>query len=137
MAGIAHPGSVAAQGDRASDPPVDPSVEKKQHWASLSVGRDLDGMRTPVARRQPAVYDQARSLTVSNRLLPSGVAPSACLGTITEEFLGRVRDSTVALVTAVDVTTWNTISVALSTEEADQTRTDVVRYEVLHVSTAA
>mgnify|MGYP003378168277 CR=1 FL=1 len=57
-------------------------------------------MRTPVARRQPAVYDQARSLTVSNRLLPSGVAPSACLGTITEEFLGRVRDSTVALVTA-------------------------------------
>ena len=85
----------------------------------------------------PADYSAARSLTVTTVPLPDGAAPSHCIEGITADFLATTIDSTVARVTAVDVTTWTAILVELSTHEADQSSTGATAYEVLHVSTAA
>lgn len=85
----------------------------------------------------PADYTQARSLTITNLALPTGVAPVHCLDAITEQFLASVGKSTIALISAVDVTTWNVILVELSITPADQNTADAISYEVLHVSTAA
>ena len=85
----------------------------------------------------PADYSAARSLTVKTVPLPDGAAPSHCIEGITADFLATTIDSTVARVTAVDVTTWTAILVELSTHEADQSSTGATAYEVLHVSTAA
>jgi len=48
--------------------------------------------------------------------------------------LNSVADSTVTLVTAVDVTNWNAIFVELSNRESDQSVTGSLSYEVLHMS---
>ena len=82
----------------------------------------------------PADYTAARSLTVKTVPLPTNTAPSRCIDGVTAEFLDATTDSTVARVTAVDVTTWTAILVELSTHEADQSSTDVTAYEVLHIS---
>lgn len=82
----------------------------------------------------PADYTAARSLTVKTVPLPTNTAPSRCIDGITAEFLDATTDSTVARVTAVDVTTWTAILVELSTHEADQSSTDVTAYKVLHIS---
>lgn len=131
-------------------------------YAPFYVWRDIDGMRqfcwgepgySAIVRdfgrhsiqdwtvRQlvdgPADYSAARSLTVKTVPLPTNTAPSQCIDDITAEFLATATDSTVARVTAVDVTTWTAILVELSTHEADQSSTGATAYEVLHVSTAA
>ncbi len=85
----------------------------------------------------PADYAQTRSLTITNVPLPTGVAPVHCLDATTELFLASVGESTIALVSAVDVTTWNVVLVELSSMPADQSTADAISYEVLHVSTAA
>ncbi|UYM06292.1 DUF4865 family protein [Solicola gregarius] len=131
-------------------------------YAPFYVWRDIDGMRNfcwgepgyaAIVRdfgRQPiqdwtvhkivdgpAANAQARSLTVKTMPLPMGTAPSRCVDALTEDPLSRLDDTTVSLVTAVDVTTWNLIVVELSTKEADHVATDVAAYEVLHVSASA
>lgn len=83
----------------------------------------------------PAAHPEARSLTIATVPLPTRTAPSGCLDPITEEFLACSADTTVALVTAVDVRSWNAVLVELSSTEADQGAADV--YEVLHVSSGA
>lgn len=85
----------------------------------------------------PAAYREARGLTVTTVPLPAGAAPSQCLDDVTGEFLDGATEAIVALVTAVDVTGWNVILVELGTGEADQSRPDVMAYEVLHVSCGA
>ncbi|MDX1878748.1 DUF4865 family protein [Mycolicibacterium sp. 141076] len=130
-------------------------------YAPFYVWRDIDGMRnfcwgepgfSAIVRdfgRQPiqdwtlhkivhgpAAYAQARSLTAKSASLPSAGSPSDCLDSITQRFLEHVEDTTVALVTAVDITSWTLIQVELTTEEPDQTLTHVAAYEVLHVSAA-
>ena len=130
-------------------------------YAPFYVWRDIDGMRQfcwgepgysaivrdfgrhPIhdwtvqqLKRGPAGYSLARSLTVTTVSLPVGVAPSQCLEGITADFFGSACDSTVARVSAVDVTNWEVILVELSTCEADESSTDVTTYEVLHVSAA-
>lgn len=85
----------------------------------------------------PVDSADAHSLTITTLPLPADAAPSRSLETVTEEFLASVRDGTVALVTAVDVTSWNVIRVELSSQEADQTAPGAISYEVLHVSAAA
>lgn len=84
-----------------------------------------------------AEYSDARSLTVKNVPLPASAAPSDCIEGTTADFLAVNTDSTVARITAIDVTTWDAILVELSTREADESSTDVTAYEVLHVSAAA
>lgn len=84
----------------------------------------------------PAAYTEARSLTIATSPLPFGSAPSTCLDAVTEDFLSSATGSTVALVTAIDVTSWNAILVELSSREADQSSADAVTYEVLHISSA-
>lgn len=131
-------------------------------YAPFYVWRDIDGMRqfcwsepgySAIVRdfgRQPiedwtvhqlvlgpANYSEARSLTVKAVPLPTSDAPSRCIDGITAEFLSKATDSTVARVTAIDVTTWTAILVELSTHESDQSSTDVTAYEVLHISAAA
>ena len=69
--------------------------------------------------------------------LPASAAPSDCIEGTTADFLAVNTDSTVARITAIDVTTWDAILVELSTREADESSTDVTAYEVLHVSAAA
>lgn len=130
-------------------------------YAPFYVWRDIDGMRQfcwgepgysaivrdfgrhPIhdwtvqqLKRGPAGYSLARSLTVTTVSLPVGVAPSQCLEGITADFFGSACDSTVARVSAVDVTNWEVVLVELSTCEADESSTDATTYEVLHVSTA-
>lgn len=95
-----------------------------QDW---TVHRFVDG---------PAAYAQACSLTLTTATLPTEDAPSANLDAVTQAFLSTTSDTTVALVTAVDVTTWNLILVELSSQDADQSRTDAEVHEVLHISTA-
>ncbi|MDU0479576.1 DUF4865 family protein [Staphylococcus chromogenes] len=85
----------------------------------------------------PADYSAARSLTIKTVPLPTNTAPFHCIENITSEFLTTATGSTVARVTAVDVTTWTVILVELSTREADKCAIDSTTYEVLHVSTAA
>lgn len=85
----------------------------------------------------PADYSAARSLSVKTVTPPSNTAPSNCIDDITSEFLAATTDSTIARVTAVDVTTWNVILVELSTHETNQSTTGATAYEVLHVSAAA
>lgn len=85
----------------------------------------------------PADYTQARSLRITSVPLPTGVAPVHCLDAITQRFLASADESTIALITAVDVTSWNVILVELSSSHADQTAADAISYEVLHISTAA
>lgn len=134
----------------------------RNSYAPFYVWRDLDGLRSfcwgepgysAIVRdfgRQPiqgwtvdqlidgpATYDEARSLTVTNVPLPTGVAPSQCLAAMTDQFLASIEHSTVALVTAVDVTAWSVALVELSSKSADQSRGDAVCYEVRHVSSAA
>ncbi|WP_217182954.1 DUF4865 family protein [Streptomyces sp. AC495_CC817] len=129
-------------------------------YAPFYVWRDIDGMRSfcwgepgysSIVRdfgRQPiqdwtvhtlvggpADYSQARSLSMRSVPLPLGAAPVDCLDAITEQFLAGVSESTVALVSAVDVTTWNVVLVELSSDPADQNDADSANYEVLHVST--
>lgn len=82
-------------------------------------------------------YSTARSLTVAKFPLPTSTAPSDCVDAVTADFLATATDSTIARVTAVDVSTWNIILVELSSQEADQSSTDVITYEVLHTSAAA
>lgn len=131
-------------------------------YAPFYVWRDIDGMRkfcwgelgySAIVRdfgRQPiqdwtvhqlvdgpADSADARSLTITTLPLPADAAPSRSLEAVTEEFLSSGTDDTVALVTAVDVTTWNVIRVGLSRQEAGQSATGAISYEVLHVSTAA
>lgn len=130
-------------------------------YAPFYVWRDLDGMRnfcwgepgySAIVRdfgRQPiqdwtlhqlvdgpAAYAEARSLTITTAPLPTSAPPSLCLNAITEEFLGSATATTVALVTAVDVTSWNAILVELSSREAAQDATAAAAYEVLHLSRA-
>jgi len=87
----------------------------------------------------PADYDQTRSLTVKTVGLSTKDAPGIALQNTTEHFLTHVSDTTVALVTAVDVTTWNLILVELTTQEVDHAsvEADTVAYDVLHLSTSA
>ncbi|MFJ3490652.1 DUF4865 family protein [Leifsonia aquatica] len=130
-------------------------------YAPFYVWRDIDGMRSfcwgepgyssiirdfgrqPIQDwtlhrivRGPADYDSARSLTVETLPLPTDAPPSRSLDQITEQFLLRPAGTTVALVTAVDVTSWSLIRVTLSTIEPNQSSTRVAAYEVLHVSTS-
>lgn len=131
-------------------------------YAPFYIWRDIDGMRnfcwgepgySSIVRdfgRQPIQdwtvhklvagpgdYSQANSLSITSVPLPTGVAPVHCLDAITEQFLSNVGESTIALVTAVDVTMWNAVLVELSSDPADQSTTDSISYEVLHVSTTA
>lgn len=131
-------------------------------YAPFYVWRDIDGMRkfcwgelgySAIVRdfgRQPiqdwtihqlvdgpADSADAHSLTIATLPLPAGATPAHGLEAITKEFLASATDDTVALVTAVDVTTWNVIRVELSSRGADQIAVGAVSYEVLHVSTAA
>lgn len=82
----------------------------------------------------PISYADAHSLTLTTVSLPVDIAPSLCLDSVTQDFLNSVADSTVTLVTAVDVTNWNAIFVELSNRESDQSMTSSLSYEVLHVS---
>ena len=79
----------------------------------------------------------ARSLTVKTVPLPTSTAPSHCIEDITADFLAASTDSTIARVTAVDITTWTVILVELSSHDADQSPTNAIAYEVLHVSATA
>ncbi|MDQ0708610.1 hypothetical protein QFZ52_001262 [Arthrobacter woluwensis] len=131
-------------------------------YAPFYVWRDIDGMRnfcwgepgySSIVRdfgRQPIQdwtvhrlvagpgdYSQARSLSITNTPLPTGIAPARCLDAIAQQFLSRVSESTISLVSAVDVTTWNVVLVELSSAPSDQRSTDSDIYEVLHVSTSA
>ena len=73
-------------------------------------------------------------LTLTTVPLPVDVAPSLCLDSVTQDFLNSIADSTVTLVTAVDITNWNAIFVELSNRESDQSVTGSLSYEVLHMS---
>ena len=84
--------------------------------------------------RGPISYADARSLTLTTVSLPVDIAPSLCLDSVTQDFLNSVADSTVTLVTAVDVTNWNAIFVELSTRASDHSVTSSLSYEALHVS---
>lgn len=131
-------------------------------YAPFYVWRDIDGMRafcwgepgySAIVRdfgRQPiqdwtvhrlvdgpADYADARSLTIGSVPLPADVAPSRSLDALTERFLEGAGTSTVALVTAVDVTSWTLVLAELSSAPADQNARESTSYEVLHVSTAA
>lgn len=130
-------------------------------YAPFYVWRDIDGMRnfiwgepgySSIVRdfgRQPIQdwtvhrlvvgsgdYGQAKSLSMRSVPLPTGAAPVRCLDAVTEQFLAKVGESTIALVTAVDVTTWNAVLVELSSNPADENAADAFNYEVLHISTA-
>ena len=131
-------------------------------YAPFYVWRDIEGMRqfcwgelgySSIVRdfgRHPiqdwtvhqlvngtADYSAARSLTVKTVPLPTSTAPSHCIEDITADFLAASTDSTIARVTAVDITTWTVILVELSSHDADQSPTNAIAYEVLHVSATA
>lgn len=117
-------------------------------YAPFYVWRDIEGMRqfcwgelgySAIVRdfgRHPiqdwtvhqlvngtADYSAARSLTVKTVPLPTSTAPSHCIEDITADFLAASTDSTIARVTAVDITTWTVILVELSSHDADQSPT--------------
>lgn len=92
--------------------------------APFSVWRDVDGMRNflrdfgrqpiqdwtvPKLSGEPGDDSQAKSLSITSVRLPTGLAPADCLDAITKPSLSRVGENTIALVTAVDVTTWSTV----------------------------
>lgn len=77
----------------------------------------------------PHPLERGRSMTITTRPLPEGVAPSAVVDELTRDFLASTGPSTVRRVAAVDVTTWTVLLAELSTEPAT-----AAGYEVLHVS---
>ena len=131
-------------------------------YAPFYVWRDIDGMRSfcwgepgfsAIVRdfgrhpihdwtvhqlvEGPAAYAEARSLTLATSPLPPNTPPSRLLDAFTAEFVADAKDTTITLVTAVDVTNWNVIFVELSSQPATQDMTDAAAYEVLHVSRGA
>ena len=68
---------------------------------------------------------------------PTSTPPTLSLEVKTAYFLAASTDSTIARVTAVDITTWTVILVELSSHDADQSPTNAIAYEVLHVSATA
>ncbi|QUX26952.1 DUF4865 family protein [Nocardiopsis akebiae] len=81
----------------------------------------------------PRRLDEARSMSISTRPLPAGVAPVHVVQDLTGGFLSSAGSSTVRRVAAVDVTTWTLLLAELG---ADQPTVDgeASSYEVLHVS---
>lgn len=85
----------------------------------------------------PADHAATRSLTLTTRALPAGVAPSEGVETLTRDFLGTCHADTVSRVAAVDVTTWTVVLAETSAAPPDQRRaatTGTAAYAVLHVS---
>lgn len=81
----------------------------------------------------PRSLDQARSMSISTRPLPAGVAPVDVIGDLTEDFLARSGPSTVRRVAAVDVTSWTLLLTELSADQPTRDH-EATSYEVLHVS---
>lgn len=81
----------------------------------------------------PLPLDQARSMSITTRNLPEGVAPSRIVGELTRDFLASAGPSTVRRVAAVDVTTWSVLLADLSADPPSRVD-DSATYEVLHVS---
>jgi hypothetical protein len=88
----------------------------------------------------PADHTAARSLTLTTRALPAGVAPSEAVVSATRDFLGTSDEDTVSRVAAVDVTTWTVVLAETSAAAPDQRRAATTgtsgsaTYTVLHLS---
>jgi hypothetical protein len=127
-------------------------------YAPFYVWNDIDGMRSfcwgepgysaivrdfgrrPIqdwtvvgVMRGPGGLDQARSMSISTRPLPAGVAPGQVIEDLTGDFLASAGSSTVRRVAAVDVTTWTLLLAELSAHPAENDG-EGANYEVLHVS---
>ena len=81
----------------------------------------------------PAGFEQARSMSITTRALPAGVAPAACVDELTGDFLTGGTTATVRRVAALDITTWTLLLAELSGDDPDPS----TGYQVLHVSTKA
>lgn len=85
----------------------------------------------------PSEASLARSLNIKTLQLPRAVAPSSCIEDLTQDFLRSTNESTVALLTAVDLGSWTLLFAELSTKESEQENSEFTSFEVLHVSESA
>jgi hypothetical protein len=81
----------------------------------------------------PMALEDAKSLIMTSRPMPEGMAPSQVIDAMTRDFLESARSDTIRRVAAVDVTQWNVVLVELLAG-AVPANVEGATYEVLHVS---